>query len=78
MDHLKKINTMQQHGMPVVNNVTLAGHSPALTMAYEMAIYVIPHSDPPAADPLIAPSDPNAVKNPGGGGFSLPGGAGGG
>ena len=74
MEHLKKINTMQQHGMPVVNSVTLMGHSPALAMAYEMAIYVIPHSDPPPADPLIAPADPNAAKSPGASGFAMPGG----
>ena len=78
MDHLKKINTMQQHGMPVVTDVTLAGHSPALGMTYNMALYVIPHADPPAADPIIAPADPNAAKSPGTAGFALPGGGPGG
>ncbi len=76
MAHLRKVNTMQQHGMPVVNNVVLAGHSPNLAMAYEMAIYVIPHSDPPAADPIIAPAGADANKSPGAAGFSLPGGGG--
>ena len=77
MTHLRRINTMQQHGMPVVNGVTLSGHSPALKVAYDMAMYIIPHADPPAADPLIAPGgppDPNAAPSTGGFGAPPPGG----
>ena len=76
MLHLKRINSMRQHGMPVINAVTLEGHSPALTLNYEMALYVIPHTDPPPPDPIITPggADPN---KPAGGGGAFGGAAGG-
>ena len=61
MAHLKRVNLIQNHGMPVVNNVSLSGHSPALSLIYDFGLYVIPHTDPPPVDPLIAPADPNAA-----------------
>lgn len=53
MDHLKRFNRMQHHGMPVVNNVALKGQSPDLHLAYQLAMYVIPSKLPPTADPMI-------------------------
>ena len=67
MDHLRRINSMTGYGMPVINNVALAGQSPHLIMTYDLAMYVIPKVPPPAADPRIS----------GGGGAGGPGGAGG-
>lgn len=50
IDHLKKFNDMQHHGVPVVNDVSLQGHSPDLALSYTLALYVIPSTPPPAED----------------------------
>ena len=54
MAHLRRFNSMMQHGMPVVDNVTLAGQSPNLQMSYDLALYVIPPVAPGVADPTIS------------------------
>jgi len=56
MAHLRRFNTMEGHGMPVINNVSLAGQSPNLAMNYELALYVILPSAPPPSDPTISPT----------------------
>ncbi len=53
MSHLRRFNGMEHHGMPVVDKVTLSGHSPELELAYNMSLYVIPAEAPPPADPRI-------------------------
>lgn len=53
MAHLKKFNGMRNHGMPVVNNVALAGQSPDLKMSYDLALYIIPSREPARADPFL-------------------------
>lgn len=53
MAHLRRFNSMQHHGMPVINDVTLAGQSPNLTLSYELALYVIPSKPMPSEDPII-------------------------
>jgi len=65
MAHLRRFNSIQRHGMPVISNVTLSGQSPNLELSYEMALYVIPNSPPPAEDPFINSSTGTA----GGGGM---------
>jgi len=51
MEHLKRINTeMLGHGMPVVDNVSLKGQSPALMLTYSLTLYIIPNYPPPAPD----------------------------
>ncbi len=71
MAHLRKFNGMLQHGVPVVTNVTLSGQSPELLMSYDLALYIIPNTPPPAVDPRIG-----GGAAPAGGGFG--GGFGGG
>lgn len=70
MNHLKRFNHMQQHGMPVIDKVALSGQSPDLRVKYNLQIFVIPPTPPPAADPTI--------NGGGGGGGGAPGGPGGG
>ena len=53
MTHLRRFNFMEHHGVPVVSGVTLAGHSPKLTLTYNLSLYIIPGSDPPKEDPRI-------------------------
>jgi hypothetical protein len=54
MAHLRRFNTMQKHGMPVVSNVSLSGQSPHLEMDYTLALYIIPPpSSTPPADPRL-------------------------
>ena len=72
MAHLKRFNTIQIHGMPVVDNVTLAGQSPNLLLSYNLAIYIIPGNAPPVVDPTIG-----GVTVVGGSGGGFGGGSGG-
>jgi hypothetical protein len=53
MAHLRKFNTMQHHGMPVINNVSVTGQSPELLLTYQLALYIIPATAPPAAEPFL-------------------------
>ena len=53
MLHLRRFNSMRGFGMPVVDAVALEGQSPNLNMSYDLALYVIPPSAPPAMDPVI-------------------------
>ena len=53
MAHLRRFNGMLGHGMPVVDGVTLSGHSPELTLDYNLALYVIPNQPPPPVDARI-------------------------
>lgn len=71
MQHLKRINTeMLGHGMPVVDNVSLKGQSPALMLTYSLTLYIIPNNPPPAPDArLQVTSGGNA-----GGGMGMMGG----
>ena len=55
MMHLRKFLTMTGHGVPVIDNVALAGHSPQLSMTYNLAMYIIPRVKPTPADPIISP-----------------------
>ncbi len=64
MAHLRRFNTMEHHGMPVISGVALSGHSPNLTLAYNLSLYIIPGSEPPKEDPRIG----GAAKTGGGGG----------
>jgi hypothetical protein len=73
MAHLRRFNGIEHHGMPVVNHVTLSGHSPTLTMTYDLSLYIIPRTPPPAADARIG----GAVGGGGGGGMGGMGGMGG-
>ncbi|CEK20243.1 hypothetical protein CWRG_02769 [Chthonomonas calidirosea] len=51
MNHLKRINTdLLGHGMPVVDNVSLKGQSPALMLTYSLTLYIIPNNPPPPPD----------------------------
>ncbi len=68
MAHLRRFNSIQRHGMPVINNVTLSGQSPNLQLSYELALYVIPNSPPPAEDPYI-----NSSTGTAGGTSGMPG-----
>ena len=87
MLHLRRFNSMRGFGMPVVDNVTLEGQSPALTMNYDMALYIIPPAAPPAPDPVIGAGSGGAAPQqtgfgggassggrPGGGKLAIPGG----
>jgi hypothetical protein len=76
MAHLRRFNTMQWHGMPVVNNVALSGQSPHLNLAYTLALYIIPANPAPPADPRLG----SKVSGGGAGGagmMGMPGGPGG-
>ena len=53
MAHLRRFNGMLGHGVPVVDAVTLSGHSPELMLSYNLAMYIIPKRPPPAVDPRI-------------------------
>ena len=74
MAHLKRFNEIQIHGMPVVDNVALAGQSPNLILTYNLAIYIIPGNAPPAVDPTISGATTGGTG--GGAGFGGFGGAG--
>jgi len=66
LEHLKRFNkSMVGHGMPVINNVALSGHSPDLIMSYDLALYVIPRSGPPVQEPMIN-GGTGAAAGPGG------------
>lgn len=78
LNHLKRFNNMERHGMPVINNVTISG--PAVTgttdllLTYDLALYIIPNSGPPVSDTMIS----GAGGSPGGatgfgGGAAMPG-----
>jgi hypothetical protein len=79
MAHLKRFNTQfREHGMPVINNVSLSGQSSEdrpdsqdLYASYDLSLYLILSQKPPAADPRIGPTG-------GGGGGGLGGLLGGG
>jgi hypothetical protein len=53
MAHLRRFNGMMGHGMPVVDAVTLSGHSPELILSYNLALYIIPGQAPPPVDTRI-------------------------
>ena len=53
MAHLRRFNDMSRHGMPVIDNVSLAGQSPNLQMTYTLALYIIPAHAPPPSDPFL-------------------------
>jgi hypothetical protein len=54
MAHLRRFNReMKHHGMPVIDNVSLSGQSPNLIGRYTLALYVIPPTPPPGADPRL-------------------------
>ena len=73
MAHLRRFNNMPKHGMPVVSNVALQGHSPNLKLTYDLSLYVIPGKEPPKEDPRIA-----GGTGTGGGGGGMMGGMSGG
>jgi len=77
MEHLTKFNTMRKHGMPVINNVALAGQSPKLQMTYDLTLYVIPKPVAPAPNPRIGsmPANAGGVAPGGFGGGSMMGGS---
>jgi len=67
MAHLHRFNTdLKHHGMPVINNVSLEGQSPNLICRYDLALYVISPTAPPAADTRIGGQPANPA---GAGGF---------
>ena len=71
--HLKRFNGMERHGMPVIDDATIAGQSPNLTLAYSLAMYVIPRTAPPVPDPMLNGSASGASAPSGGfGGFGGP------
>lgn len=74
LDHLKRFNSMERHGMPVINNVAISGHSPDLELSYDLAIYIIPRTAPPVPEPMIG----GGAGAPAGGGVPAMPGAGGG
>ena len=87
ISHLRRFNTIQHHGMPVIDKVALSGQSPDLRVKYTLQMFVIPPSAPPAADPKISggaagsggggPSMGGAMGSSGmGGGLQMPGGKG--
>jgi hypothetical protein len=79
MAHLRRFNSMVGHGMPVVDGVTLSGHSPELMLNYNLALYIIPIQPPPPADTRIGVSTGGNAGGMGGmGGMSPMGGSGGG
>ncbi len=70
LDHLKRFNSMERHGMPVINNVAISGHSPDLELSYDLAIYIIPRTGAPVPEPMIggaagAPAAGGAPMMPG-------------
>jgi hypothetical protein len=68
MAHLRRFNSIEKRGMPVVDNVRIAGHAPDLRLTYTLALYVIPGQSPPAIDPRIG-GKANTGGGGGGGGF---------
>lgn len=76
--HIRKFLTMTGHGVPVVDNVALTGHSPHLSMTYTLALYIIPRVKPTPADPVIspAPTAGGAMGGPMGGSMGGPMGGG--
>ncbi len=74
--HLRRFNSMRGFGMPVVDNVALAGQSPNLNVSYDLHLDVIPPADPPAADPVISGGGGGAPAGGGPSGFGLKGGGG--
>jgi hypothetical protein len=69
MEHLRRFNGIQRRGVPVVNRVSMEGHSPNLRVTYELAFYIIPGTEPPKEDPRIA-----GAAGTGGGGSAMGGG----
>ncbi|HLJ54269.1 MAG TPA: hypothetical protein VKT77_04465 [Chthonomonadaceae bacterium] len=78
MNHLERFNHIRQHGMPIVDNVALAGQSPDLRVRYDLKFVVIPPVAPPPSDPKIDATGAPAGGGGGGGGASPIGGGGGG
>lgn len=54
MAHLRRFKSMHGHGVPVIDGVTLTGESPELQLNYNLALYIITSSPPPAADASIS------------------------
>lgn len=74
MAHLRRFNReMKHHGMPVIDNVSLSGQSPHLIGRYTLALYVIPSTPPPGADPRLGGAGAGAGGF-GGGRMGMPGG----
>ncbi len=69
--HLKRFNSMRDHGMPVIDNISLTGHSPDLLLTYSLRLYVIPGQMPPAQDPRIQLSSGSAGGGRGMGGMGM-------
>ena len=69
MNHLRRFNKMQGHGVPVVDKVALSGQSPHLLMNYEMAPYIIPSTAPPQKDSRIGGEVSVGAGGGGGGGM---------
>jgi hypothetical protein len=76
MNHLKRFNRIQRHGMPVVDKVTVAGQSPDLHLKYTLQLFVIPPTTPPPADPMISGAGGGGAAAASGGGVGM-GGSGG-
>jgi len=74
MNHLKRFNRIQRHGMPVVDKVAISGQSPNLLVRYTLQLFVIPPTTPPIADPMISGTGSGGG---GGGSTSMPSGMGG-
>jgi hypothetical protein len=75
MAHLRRFNgELKHHGMPVVNNVSLEGQSPHLIGRYELALYVISPTKPPAADSRIGGAGVGAGGGIGAAGMGMGGG----
>jgi hypothetical protein len=64
MNHLRRFNTIPRHGMPVVDKVALLGQSPYLHVRYTLQFFVIPPTEPPAADPKISGTGAGAGAGP--------------
>ncbi|HZO89948.1 MAG TPA: hypothetical protein VFB38_16580 [Chthonomonadaceae bacterium] len=77
MAHLRRFNTeMKHHGMPVINNVALSGQSPNLVGSYQLALYIIPPTKPPAEDIKIGSPGAGRAGGPGMGAMGMMGGYG--
>jgi hypothetical protein len=60
MEHLRRFNTLQAHGMPVISNVSLSGQSSEdrpdsqdLYASYDLSLYCILSQTPPAKNDRI-------------------------
>ena len=70
--HLRRFNSMEKHGMPVINNVALSGQTPNLVLAYDLALYIIPRSKPPVREPMIDATNLGGAGAPAAGAVPTP------